>query len=106
MKTLNAKGAPPFSTLPGGVAHSPSSFEAESRKEGGIILDVRTHDAFGGAHIPGAFNIGAGSNLSLWAGWVLPYEGDVFIVGDDSSGNLEDARKSLLRVGHIVLPAI
>ena len=50
MKALNAKGAPPFSTLPGGVAHNPSSFEAESRKEGGIILDVRTHrDAFGGA---------------------------------------------------------
>ena len=64
------------------------------------MLDVRTHDDFGGAHIPGAFNIGAGSNLSLWAGWVLPYEGDIFIVGDDSSGNLEDAPKSLLRVGH------
>jgi hydroxyacylglutathione hydrolase len=100
MKALNAQGAPPFSTVPGAVAHNPWSFEAESRKEGGIILDVRTPDAFGGAHIPGAFNIGAGSNLSLWAGWVLPYEGNIFIVGDDSSESLEDARKSLLRVGH------
>ena len=100
MKALNAQGAPPFSTLPGGVAHNPSSFEAKSRKEGSIILDVRTPDAFGGAHIPGAFNIGAGPNLSLWAGWVLPYEVNIFIVGDDSMGSLEDARKSLLRVGH------
>jgi hydroxyacylglutathione hydrolase len=100
MKVLNAHGAPPFATLPGGVALNPASLESETQKADSIILDVRPHDAFGGAHIPGAFNIGAGANLSLWAGWVLPYEGNIFLVGDEASGNLEEARKSLLRVGH------
>ncbi len=49
------------------------------------ILDLRRPEAFGGAHIPGAFNIGSGQNLSMWAAWISPYEHPIFMVGDDST---------------------
>ena len=99
MKSLNSKGAPILRGLPGSHLFSASEFEAEVAKTDGIILDVRTPDAFGGAHIPGSFNIGAGSNLSLWSGWVIPYESPIFLVGGEQT-NLEEIRKSLIRVGH------
>ena len=100
MKALNSGGAPALKELPGQKPLTASAFRTEVEQAGSVILDVRSPDAFGGAHIPGSFNIGAGPNLSLWAGWVLPYEGDIFVVGDDSSSDLEDVRKSLVRVGH------
>ncbi len=100
MKALDSEGATALKVLPGEKPLSATAFRTEVEKAGSVILDVRTPDAFGGAHIPGAFNIGAGPNLSLWAGWVLPYEGDIFLVGDNSSADLEYVRKSLVRVGH------
>ena len=100
MKGLNSEGAPAIQELPGHTPLTPAEFRLKVEKTGGVILDVRTPDAFGGVHISGAFNIGAGPNLSLWAGWVLPYEADIFLVGDDTSSNLEEVRKSLVRVGH------
>ena len=42
---------------------------------------------------PEPLNIGAGPNLSLWAGWVLPYEADILLVGDSPS-SLEEVRWS------------
>jgi hydroxyacylglutathione hydrolase len=60
-------------------------------------VDLRRPEAFGGAHIPGALNIGAGQNLSLWAGWMLAPEQKLILVND--KGDDEDARRSLVRVG-------
>jgi hydroxyacylglutathione hydrolase len=99
MKSLNSEGPSILHRLPGSRALSPSEFEAEVEKKNGVILDVRTPDAFGGTHIPGSFNIGSGSNLSLWSGWVLPYDCPIFLVGDART-DLEEVRKSLIRVGY------
>jgi hydroxyacylglutathione hydrolase len=62
-----------------------------------ILLDLRRPESFGGAHIPGAINIGAGQNLSLWAGWLLDPEKRIVLIGD--SGDDEASRRSLVRVG-------
>ena len=62
------------------------------------MLDLRRPEAFGGAHIPGSINIGAGNNLSMWAAWVLPYDQPILLVGDANT-DLDAARRSLVRVG-------
>ncbi len=46
------------------------------------VIDLRRPEAFGGAHIPGALNIGAGQNLSLWAGWLIPPDQRLLLVDD------------------------
>ena len=99
MKALNSEGAPARKELPGQEPFTASAYRTEAGKASSIILDVRSPEAFGGAHIAGSVNIGAGPNLSLWAGWVLPYDADILLVGDSSS-NLEEVRWSLARVGH------
>jgi hydroxyacylglutathione hydrolase len=97
MKALNSEGAPSVSTLPGGRSLLPSEVAALSRQEDVVLLDLRRPEAFGGAHIPGAINIGAGQNLSLWAGWLLDPDKRIVLVGE--SGDDEASRRSLVRVG-------
>jgi hydroxyacylglutathione hydrolase len=98
MKELNAQGPPIFDQLPGGALLSPAEFGDNMRRSNAVVIDLRSPEAFGGAHIPGAFNIGAGPNLSVWAAWVVPYDCPILLTGDENT-DLEQARRSLLRVG-------
>lgn len=98
MKRLNAQGPKVLGTIPGKAAIAVKQFKEQVQQSGGLILDLRRPEAFGGAHIPGAYNIGAGQNLSMWSAWVLPYDQDIFLVGDDST-DYDQAARSLVRVG-------
>jgi hydroxyacylglutathione hydrolase len=97
MKEMNAQGAPVLADLPGGKALSVAEVKSLAGRGDTIVLDVRGPEAFGGAHINGAIHIGAGQNLSLWAGWLLDADKRLVLVGD--AGDDEAARRALLRVG-------
>lgn len=96
MKSLNGEGAPLPSSLAGERPLTPAEV-ARLAADGAVVLDVRSSVAFGGAHIPGAINIGAGQNLSLWAGWLLDPSRGIVLVGDRN--NLAESRRALFRVG-------
>jgi hydroxyacylglutathione hydrolase len=98
MKRVNSEGPKVLGGVPEGTALNPAGFAEQLRNLDAIVLDLRRPEAFGGAHIPGSFNIGAGQNLSMWAGWVLPYDRPILLAGD-ASVNLDEARRSLIRVG-------
>ena len=97
MKELNARGAEAFDAIPGAVALSPSEVEALTAEQDVMVLDLRRPEAFGGAHIRGALNIGAGQNLSLWAGWLLGSKSRIVLVNDQ--GDDEESRRGLVHVG-------
>ena len=99
MKRLNADGPPILKEIPGGTALPACEFRDKIREGGVTVLDLRRPESFGGAHIPGAINMGAQGNLPLWAGWLLPYERPILLV-DDEGADLEQTRRSLIRVGH------
>lgn len=97
MKKLNSKGASSVADLPGKAPLTPARVAALLANESVTVIDLRRPEAFGGAHIPGAVNIGAGQNLSLWAGWMLDPEQRFLLVND--TGDDEASRRSLVRVG-------
>lgn len=97
MKQLNAQGAPNVDNLPGSKGFSPAEFSKAISEGDAIVLDLRRPEAFGGAHIAGAVNIGAGQNLSLWAGWLLNSRKPILFVTE--SGDDEMSRRALVRVG-------
>jgi len=97
MKELNARGAETLDAIPGAVALSSSEVEALTAEQDVVVLDLRRPEAFGGAHIRGSINIGAGQNLSLWAGWLLDSKSRIVLVNDQ--GDDEDSRRGLVRVG-------
>lgn len=97
MKQLNSEGAPSVTTLPEFTGLAPLEFAEAISESNAIVLDLRRPEAFGGAHIAGAVNIGAGQNLSLWAGWLLDSQGPIYLISDNDDD--EASRWALLRVG-------
>lgn len=98
MKELNAAGPDPVADLPPPRGFRPGDFEALVEDEDAVVVDLREHLAFGGAHIPGALNIGLVGDLATWAAWLVPYDRPILLVGG-GEGQAREARRRLLRVG-------
>jgi hydroxyacylglutathione hydrolase len=96
MKRVNSAGPTILVELPGRSRMTVGEFEA--RQKDAVVVDLRRPEAFGGAHIPGSYNIGAGSSLGTWAAWMLPYDTPILLVGDEST-DLDEARRCFIRVG-------
>ena len=106
MKTLNSRGPQMLNGLPGLTAVQVEQFRraisdagvdtsAEARP---VVIDLRDQVSYGAAHIPGALGIGAGTNVSTWASWVVPYERPLWLVASRVE-DIEPAVRSLVRVG-------
>lgn len=98
MKRINSEGPQVLDSIPGKKQLPPAEFQERMKELQAVVIDVRRPEAFGGAHIPGSFNIGGTDHLSMWAAWVVPYDRPLLLVGDEGSDLLE-ARTSLIRVG-------
>lgn len=70
----------------------------EAVADGAVVVDTRHQLAVGGGHVPGALGIGLGTDLSTWAGWVVPYDRPIILVTDTREA-VADAVTRLARVG-------
>jgi len=100
MRGQNLAGVRPLGVLGEPVALPPHDFAA-AQADGAVVLDARSAEAFGAAHIPGALNVGLGSSFATWAGTVLADGARVLLVLDRVD-DLWDATWHLLRIGYDV----
>ncbi len=98
MKRVNSEGAKTLGGIPGGEALRPQQFRALADSPEAVVIDLRSAEAFGGAHIPNSLNIGIGPTFAVWAAWVVPYDRPILLAGDEST-DVESARRALIRVG-------
>jgi hydroxyacylglutathione hydrolase len=64
----------------------------ESRlRQGALVVDTRAASAYAPAHIPGTINIPLDASFTTWAGWLVPYTSDFFLIVDDRDGRAVDA---------------
>ncbi|HMP16058.1 MAG TPA: rhodanese-like domain-containing protein, partial [Gemmatales bacterium] len=98
MKRVNSQG-PKVLTADGPTQQrlTPQQFQTAT-SQNGLILDLRSKEAFAAAHIPRAVNIPLGQNTSTWAGWVLPYNQPLYLVLEEK-GQWQEAITQLIRVG-------
>jgi hydroxyacylglutathione hydrolase len=47
---------------------------------GARIVDTRAADAFAAGHIPGTINIPLNKSFNTWAGWLLSYTADAYVI--------------------------
>ena len=67
--------------------------------DGAVVVDLRTA-AFAAGHAPGSLNIPLNRSFTGWAGWLLPYDRDFYLIGGDERGQaLEDAVQALAMIG-------
>jgi hydroxyacylglutathione hydrolase len=81
MKKLNKEGprilgafpSPPFANL-----------QVLSRElgDGGVIVDTRRAADFGIGHVPGTINIPMNGSFTNWAGWLVPFDRDIYLIVD------------------------
>ncbi|MBN1825071.1 MAG: MBL fold metallo-hydrolase [Candidatus Eisenbacteria bacterium] len=94
----NAKGPAPTGRMPLPPPLPPVLFREMAGKRGRIVLDVRSFEAFGAQHVPGALHIDLAGNFPTFAGWVIPPDRRILLVADDRR-RAEEATILLRKVG-------
>jgi hydroxyacylglutathione hydrolase len=98
MKRINAQGPEVLNGLPTVEWLEPQAFQQRLALGAVQLIDNRSMLAFGGGHIPGAWNIGPRPELSLWAGWMLDEALPIALVLP-RDGDLPEVLRQFLRVG-------
>jgi glyoxylase-like metal-dependent hydrolase (beta-lactamase superfamily II)/rhodanese-related sulfurtransferase len=95
---INGKGPALVGKQPRLVAMSPKVFARMAKKPDTIVLDVRDYEAFGGQHVPGAYQVDFGGNFATFSGWILPADKNILLVAA-SAQQASEANVWLKRVG-------
>ncbi len=85
LKELNTANQPTSAPSTAVRPLSPAAFHRAMEEGSALVLDTRHKLAFGGSHIPKAWNIGAAGHLSIWAGWMLEPDQPLLLVLDSDS---------------------
>ncbi|MFP5379488.1 MAG: MBL fold metallo-hydrolase [Vicinamibacteria bacterium] len=65
-----------------------------------VVVDTRRAAEFAAAHVPGTLNIPLNTSFTTWAGWLLPYDRDLYLIVDDDNGQaIDDAVRALASIG-------
>lgn len=72
----------------------------EVLKRGALVIDSRPAAEFANGHVPGTLNIPLNGSFVTWAGWLVPYNADFYVIVDDGSGErLTELRRALSLIG-------
>ena len=70
-----------------GVRRPPESLPADALdgllRRGALVVDTRPAAVFAAGHVPGTLNIPLDDGFTTAAGWLLPYDQDVYLISDD-----------------------
>ena len=82
MKKLNKQGPRVLNGFP-----RPDRLDREALetlvREGAVVIDTRPAADFASGYIPGTINITENSSFTTWAGWIIPYSSDFYLIVDD-----------------------
>ena len=98
MKRINRAGPPVLGrlSLPERIAeHRLASLLAS----GAVIVDLRSAADFAAGHIPGTLNLPFNKSFTTWAGSLLPYDRELYLLLDGDGAALEAAIQQLLVIG-------
>ena len=83
MKRINKTGPRVLGGLPR-PSHLPAAALDELMQRGEVVVDTRPAAAFAAGHVPGTLSIPLNGSFTTWAGWLLPYDRDVYLIADDA----------------------
>lgn len=87
-RILGERGAPP--TL------SPGGLRAVLDR-GAVVVDARPADDYAAGHVPGTLSIPLTRMFTTWAGWLVPYDADFYLLGEEDA--IAEAVRDLAMVG-------
>jgi hydroxyacylglutathione hydrolase len=68
---------------------------------GALVVDTRTAADFAAAHIPGTINIPLNRSFNTWAGWLVDYDRDFYLIveGEGAQDAVTEAVRDLAFIG-------
>jgi hydroxyacylglutathione hydrolase len=99
MKRINKEGPRLLGGLP-----KPRPLQADRVIElldsGELVIDTRTSAEYATGHLPGSINIPFNNAFTTWAGWVVPYDREVYLVSAKPDGRQSElALRDLAMIG-------
>ena len=65
-----------------------------------LVIDTRSSAAFAGQHVPGTINIPLDRSFTTWAGWLVPYTREFYLIVDDTCEHCtQEAVRDLAMIG-------
>jgi hydroxyacylglutathione hydrolase len=78
----------------------PAARVSELLAQGALVVDTRAAADFAAAHIPGTINIPLNRAFTGWAGWLIPYDRDFYLLIDHARADaVETAARDLAMIG-------
>jgi hydroxyacylglutathione hydrolase len=100
MKRMNREGPRVLGALP-----SPPRMEdarlAEVVRAGGVVVDTRSAAEFARRHVPGTMSVPMGKSFVTWAGSVLSYDRDFYLLAAEGAdaARMDEAARGLAMIG-------
>ena len=83
MKRINKEGPTIIGDMPR-VKRLPAAALRDLLQNGAVVVDTRSASEFAAGHAPGTLNIPLNGTFTGWAGWLLPYDRDVYLLIDET----------------------
>lgn len=68
-------------------------------KAGVLVVDARSAAAYAGGHVPGTVNIPLNASFTTWAGWLVSYTQDFYLIVDRPDSAIDTAVRDLAMIG-------
>jgi hydroxyacylglutathione hydrolase len=68
-------------------------------QRGELVVDVRHAADFAVGHVPGTINIPMNGSFTTWAGWLVPYSREFYLLTDERVGSVDIAARDLAMIG-------
>ena len=67
---------------------------------GATVVDTRAAASFAEGHVPGTINIALNKSFNTWAGWLIPFDRDFYLIIDDHCAHcVDEAVRDLAMIG-------
>ncbi len=97
MEEYNQYGSPPLHTLPQPMPLSAGDVE-KAQKDGAVLLDLRSPEAYAGAFIPGSLAMPL-EMIPAYAGYLLDYDTDIILI-PETPEQIPEAVEHFIRIGY------
>jgi len=85
MKRINKAGPRILGGLPTAPLLAPERLH-ELVESGAFVVDARPAAEYAARHVPGTVNIPLNRSFTTWAGWLAPYDRDIYLIVRDAAG--------------------
>jgi hydroxyacylglutathione hydrolase len=90
MKRVNKEGPRRLGGFPK-LDHLDAGMLPKLLGEGALVIDTRRATEYSTGHVPGTINIPFNSAFTTWAGWLVPYGVDFYVLADERRAGAVDA---------------